>query len=392
MVKIAFVADVHCGNHKRFGDQISIGVNRRGELVLGTLHRALGVAVNEHCEVFVVLGDLFDSDHPEPQLIARVQHLFRQASQASGGMRIVCLLGNHESVTSGLGDNALGPLSDVADIADVPIHHSASGVDVWLVPFTPGVPALGYISAALDGLEGSRLKRTTRTVLALHCGIRDEHTPPWLKTATNSIDVKSLVALCVQHKISQVVAGDWHSRREWLGNSHPSVVSVLQVGTLCPTGFSDAGFQGFGNLAIWEDNGKPPKQIEIPGPRFIKTSEAELAPILDKRITMARAIGKGGGEHNQLFVSWTRPATDLLRAQERLDYAKRLGHIVDGEVLADEQESEIAARTAAQRASSAATLDEALDGFCQAMQLEPGVDRAEVHRRSREYLGASSPE
>lgn len=367
-------------------------MNQRCRLVLEVLGRALAVAEQEGCELFCVCGDLFDSDRPEPQLIAAVQDLFAY-SQARYGMRVILLLGNHEATSDTMGDHSLAPLrSSVTGVVDCPMAHHEQDSVVLLVPYQPG-PAVEYISVALEALwKAHGVQQAPERILLLHTGIRDKDTAPWLKTAVNSIDVKTLATLCVKYKISKVASGDWHTRKQWDGTQEPTAtpLSIVQLGALCPTGFQDAGYDGLGVLSIFETGKAVVRTVIIPGPRFIKTSEENLNPT----VVGARFEGtfQPPAQGWATFVSWTRPVADMKRCEAQLAHFKSQGLVVDGEVLADEQESVIAARTAAQRASSADTLEDALAGYVSAMALAEGVDRAEVHRRSREYLEAAGTE
>ena len=389
-MRVGVISDVHVHNARRFGGPEVASINQRCRITLDVLYRAITKAEQEQCEALLVLGDLFDSDHPEPQVIAEVQQRFREAQ--AGGMKIVCLLGNHESTSTQYGDHALNVLADAACIvADRYTVLQFGDTVVLLIPYQPG-DAAQYIRTVLQMMQIAS-KPGEKLVLALHCGLRDCETAPWLKTAQNSVDVQQLVALCRQYAVSQVIAGDWHSRHEWSTDPKDGLpfVHVLQVGALSPTGFSDAGLEGFGTLAVIDASLGPPTIHEIAGPRFLKwrglsagldhyREDIEMRLNIVPRLTQAR------------YVSWTVPAKDLAVAQERLALLKHLGLIVDGEVLADEAEQEIAARTSAQAAASADTLDEAISGWVASMQLDVLVDRAEVERRVRGYLGGSRAE
>ena len=70
MSNIVVGFDLHCWNHKRFGGERKNGVNRRGELCLGTTHKLVDFA-NEHDAHLVVAGDLVDNPGPvQPQFAA----------------------------------------------------------------------------------------------------------------------------------------------------------------------------------------------------------------------------------------------------------------------------------------------------------------------------------
>lgn len=98
---IAIVFDPHCWPHKRFGGELKHGINRRGQLTLQTLNRAVAVA-NEHDAELVVAGDLVDSAGPVlPQFAAALR-----ASLEACNNRVHLLLGNHDMVADS--DHSLG--------------------------------------------------------------------------------------------------------------------------------------------------------------------------------------------------------------------------------------------------------------------------------------------
>ncbi len=54
----AFTADIHAGNHKRFGGPVSVSLNKRCTMVLDVLDAAVDRAIALKCSSFTVLGDL----------------------------------------------------------------------------------------------------------------------------------------------------------------------------------------------------------------------------------------------------------------------------------------------------------------------------------------------
>ena len=117
-MRVAFVADVHVGNPQRFGGDIKAGINKRCQMVLDSLAKAVVIAAANKSEYFVICGDLIDYVKIEPQIIAAIQLILRDAKRL--GMQAVLLKGNHENVSQALGDHALGPLKPLARIVEVP--------------------------------------------------------------------------------------------------------------------------------------------------------------------------------------------------------------------------------------------------------------------------------
>ena len=89
MTRIAFVGDVHVGNHKKFSGEMKKGINERCENVLYALSSAVNKAKAEKAETLVILGDLFDNPRPSPQMIMRVQEIIEQ-------IPTIILAGNHD--------------------------------------------------------------------------------------------------------------------------------------------------------------------------------------------------------------------------------------------------------------------------------------------------------
>lgn len=358
-MKISFVADIHCANHKRMGGAVTASINVRCSIILHTIRRAIERAHELGCSAFFVLGDLFDSDHPEPQIVAAVQGLFRWAQQR--GMRVVVLLGNHDQTSTEFEDHALSPLSDVATIVDeTECIHLDVKCGVLCIPFAP-IESESYLREQLKG------KRSE--ILCVHMGVRDEKTAPWLRNCKDAISAPVLVELANSIGSKHVVTGNWHSRQQWVIGG----VEILQLGTLAPTGFSDPGFEGVGTLGIWEDGVLNYEVID--GPRFV-TANGDLP----KHTT------NWSHTSNKIFLSWTVDAEEFAASQADIARLKANDVIVDGEVLIDRTASIAAARTAATGARSSDTLEDSLTAYVRAMALESNIDRDEVANRARRYL------
>ena len=370
-MRIAFCADVHLGNHRRMGGPVVAGVNSRGRLALETFESAVQRSVSLGCKALVVLGDLLDTSSPEPQLLAEIQEIVKDAP-------VIIVMGNHEQVSSAAGDHALGPLVPVADVIEKPQIVDFGHVELWVVPFSPG-RATDWLPSVMAEMQGSasvgRQPRPVR-VLALHLGLSDGKTPPWLIDAHDSVSVELVQKLCAQYSIDHVFAGNWHNRNQWPG--------ILQVGTLCPTGWDNPGLDGYGGLAVLtvgDDRVFGQLEIqEIPGPRFLKITE----PLSDANLQNLKDAG------HSIFVRNIAPPEFLDIAKEWLERVKAEGLIAGGEVEPEGTEERVAAITAAHSAKSATTLDEAVASFVRDMALPDDVDRGAVLARVKSYLGGAS--
>ena len=363
-MKIGFIADIHVGNHRRFGGPVVSGINTRCGLVLTSLQRAVQHAKNTvGCDVLVVLGDLFDTSRPEAQIIAEVQ-------KALEPIPTILLLGNHEQVSTSAGDHALGPLDPVATLVERPeVIEMGSDTELWVVPFQPG-NARDWLPGVLKKLsEGGKLGALR--ILCLHLGISDNDTAPWLKGAFDSIAAGELGLLCEHYGIQFAFAGNWHDRRQWV--TMPSVIT--QVGALVPTGFDNPGVDGYGGLAILDTKTKNVVVETVAGPRFVKAKWRSGAPVF-----------KENGQSQNWFVQLSAPLDDLEAARAYIANAVEKGALAGGEVVPDSVETTAAARSAATVARSAETLDEAVAGFIEAMVLPDDVSRASLTERVRNYL------
>lgn len=402
MTRVAWVADVHLGNHKVMGGPVEVGMNRRCREGLDVFRRAVALADELSCAAGVVLGDLFDYWRPEPQLLDAVRVVLKKARA-----RWYLLVGNHDQVSGRRGDHALAPLRGVATVVDRPALVSVGGqVELALVPFVPERPAREWIAEALGALELSPYPRA----VGVHAGVSDADTPPWLASSLDQIPAQELADLAKCAGTRAAFAGNWHSRRTWrlCANDPPplrsrSSVDVVQVGALVPTGWDNPGLDGYGGIAVWEP-GRPHAVTcdlnedcscghtgdvsfaDLVGPRFLAVNglcEAERlfgpeareqmrAEGLDEEVCWWRVRATAGAAERDAVV-------DLLRGAGLLGW----------EVLPDAAEVREEAQSAAAAARSAETLDEAVGAFVGSMPLPAGLtdaDRLEVAALVRKYV------
>ena len=342
-------------------------MNRRAREAADTLEKAVSIAKDRACDAFVVLGDLFDGTRPPPQMVARTQEILAAAPHP------IVLLGNHEMVTDAKGDNALAPLQPVSWVVERPdVWHHGDDFQIVLMPFQKGDPS-EWLQDSLKALKGRYYGPSS--VLCLHLGIRDKETPVHLQDYPGSIHVDELAAVMEVWDIAATFAGDWHERRFWKPNGAP----IVQVGTLCPTGWDNPGFEDYGFMAIWDSETGSGESISIPGPRFVKVrTEDEFHELLAWK-------GQQSPE-DSLYVEWIAPPAELAAANEAIREARKDGLIVDGGAFVDKRIEQEAARASARAAASAETLEEAVSAWVSEMELEEGVERPRVLERARGYL------
>ena len=375
MTRIGFVADVHIGNHRKHGGEMQAGLNSRCRASIAALRRAVDTALAHEVEAFVICGDLFDSARPSPQIVAAVQvELDRVAT--------VVLVGNHDRMSDDEGDHACAPLNPVANVVDVVEQYEFGGVELLAVPYRSGNARDWFWSVLTDTAP---LPGCAHRLIAFHLGVEDEKTERFLKGAHDSIHKDALADAMRAGGFSHAFAGNWHEHRHWEFQwpDDESTADVVQVGTLCPTGWDNSGLDsGYGRLAIFDTETKRKvSMVEIPGPRFLTVNGPTAAD------TIIKSAHEDG---HDVYARWKAPMSDMEEAQEELQEWIASGLIAGGHVQPDDEQAEAAARKAATVARKAETLGEALAAFVGEMPLEEGIDRAQVLAKANEYLGGAA--
>ena len=359
-MRIAFIADVHVGNHKREGGPVVAGVNRRCTQILDTLRAAFHAS--RDCDAVVIAGDLLDSSKTEPQVLAATREVLADVGEVG-----YLLLGNHEMQSATPGDNSLRVLAETnVSVQESPRAVPMDGGTLLLVPFRPG-DAREWLPSAVAEVAACT---TGPRVLAIHLGIIDEDTPPFLRNAHDAVPVQLLRELMRRHQIDVVVAGNWHSHKEWDDGA------IVQIGALVPTGWDNPGLDGYGSVIVVESASITLRTTrrEIPGPRFVDVPSALSLPNVPE------------GTH--LYARVRVPAGEVDDARSRGDQLVSAGRAAAVAVQVDGTEARIAARDSAAAARSADTLDSALAGYVAAMTLPVDVDRAAVLALTRRFLAA----
>lgn len=386
MTRIAFVADVHIANHRRFGGDAKSGLNARARMVIDTLDRAGAEAVRLDCSALVVLGDLFDTTRPSPQEIYAAQVVLQRfrGTRSSGFRDIYLLMGNHDMVSTDDDDNALVPLHTIAGVIESPAIFLHGNVEMVMVPYRPG-PARAWLEPEVRRLMGVEYRQKmglpasgdNLRVLCLHLGLADDRTPPWLQGAHDSVDVADVARMCKELDIHTVVAGNWHEARTW------KRLRIHQVGALVPTGFDDAGLN-YGRMIVFDSEKGTCSAAMIPGPRFCTArTDDDLALLLRSARDLAGC---------QVYLRRIADATIFDRARDEVAQLVADGVFAAGCVEPDESDMRDRAEDAAVQARKSETLDEALSAFVDGMNLPNGITPEDVVSKARQYLGAVTPE
>lgn len=368
---IAAVADVHVGNHRLKGGPITAGLNTRCRQIVDALSHSIKIANAQHAEALVILGDLFDTTRPSPQIVAAVQEVLQEFSE-----EVVCLVGNHDQQTYAVDDHAMAPLFPVARIVDRPeVYTLSDKSELLLVPYRPGI-ATEWLPEDLDGMGIKEKTPGTHRALCIHLGIYDATWRPfWSMNSHDAVSVEQLYDLAEQYEIDVVLAGNWHSRRAW-----KTPLDVVQVGSLAPTGWDDDGLTGHG-VRLWDAKRSLHKHVEVPGPRFIKLPN-ERHPDYAKTLKQIQR-----NKEAQIYVRATADSPDDVRGT--FEHVQTLHEFAGVDVRVDTTIAQAEARSASVVARSAETLDEALVGYIQAMPMSESIDRSAVLARTKDYLAGA---
>jgi DNA repair exonuclease SbcCD nuclease subunit len=372
MTRIAFIGDVHVANHKKFGGPTIGGINSRCEHILSALSSAVTKARTEGAETLVILGDLFDTPRPLPQMTRRVQEIVEQ-------IPTIILAGNHDQCSDAPKDNALAPLYPVAEVIDEPDVIEIGGVSLLMVPYHSGDYA-SYLSDQATELKKQCRDPLAEKLLCFHAGIIDSSTPAFLRDSQAAITREDLFDLSDQLDIRASFAGHWHNARAWEKGRR----EIFQAGAFTPTGFGDQG-TNYGILHVFDTKTSNVKQLSVPGPRFLDVS-------LDQDITTISAARDQRLADCSLYIRMCIDEEDMSLGGTIIKAGVESGVIVDGELSINAEKSKEACRKAAQATTSAKNLEEALTSYTSAMPLKNIDDldepeaRMEILAKAIEYL------
>ncbi len=375
MPVVAFVADVHVGNHRRFGGPVEIGLNRRCRHTVESFSLALQAAKDRGAEALVVLGDLFDTSRPEPQVVAAIARAIK-----AHGLWVILLAGNHDIRTDARDDHALAPLFPLATIVDSPqLVQACPGVDLFLVPFSPR-PAPQAIQDGIEQLlgtlaPGGHPPSAVRRVLCIHAGVIDDETPPWLRQSPDAVSVDDLTSYAEMGGMSHVFAGNWHDPALFVEDGKPT---VLQVGALVPTGWDNPGW-GYGTVALLDTKTGEIDTVFVPGPRFLTVrTEQDLLEVQ----VCAREAGC------RLYLRVVCSPGELHLGRALLEKALGCDNpLTLGEVVVEEGERREQLHAASKAARSAFDLVGSLSAYVQGLPLEDGISRPNLLCRCLRLLG-----
>lgn len=369
---LIFAADVHIGNHKQFAKSVPglPEINSRCLTTIEAYVHFLKMSERVACRP-VVVGDLYDTDKPSPMLYKVL------IDSMPTGARPLVIKGNHDSTSTFRHHNALG-IAESGIVDTIPtIYRRFDGkIEMWCVPFQAG-PAKTWLPEVLDHLaqESKADPLNVDRLLCVHLGIQDDYTSVHMRGHNDSITVSQLKKLASKHKISKIIAGNWHDHKEWrvpiVGNKKG--LHIVQLGALVPTGFNNPGKDSYGGMYIHSFNDES-YWMELPSIRFVKASSTKNIP---------KVVGDYVGK---CYVQVTVPPSEYNEAMALCNEMKDDGYIIDFKLVTNKKSLEAKSKQSINATKSADTLEKALDNFVKTMPLDSSVDRNSVLNKAKGYL------
>lgn len=290
-MKVGFIADVHLHNYKLGAGKVRGGTNARARLTAKCLHKA---ANNYGLDQLWILGDLFDTANPSPQLVSLCMEALK------GDCWVFILRGNHDMVSTEIGDNALAPLKHLSNVTVVEeLQVFDEELVVAAFPF-PYIPTEHTVDVAVD-------------VAVMHRGISEPDTPSFLNGGILHTQLRTWMD-SQRVSVPLLFAGDWHEHRKFCNGR------INQVGVFTPKSKSDA-LPGVGQMAIVDTNKsrRVVSGVEVPHVKWVEVAGPRFAEAVSKSaaVEMATALLEAG---HRPFISY--PADAASPADKDLDEPK----------------------------------------------------------------------
>lgn len=350
MKPLLVIADVHVGNHGRYGGPVVAGLNERCRRVLATLAHVARLAAASKADI-AIAGDLFDTDQPSPAMVAAVFDALNVA-----GVQKFAAVGNHDITTSAEGDHALASLARMPGWTVVETPTVIEGLAL-LCPYDQRHPR--------DWLA-STLAAHRATWALVHFGIEDDTTEPWLrgKAGYHANAIRDAVA---DAGYLGLLAGDWHAHKSFADGV------AYQIGALCPTGYANPGWDGGGWAALLETTGV--RWFRIAGPRFLQVATED-----DAAAAVAHATANGCA----LYLEWSVREADRGAAEALRTRWAAAG--VTTTLVVTSSGARVSAAEAAQRVRDVGQTDRAVGEYLAGYALPDLVDRDEVAARVHAHV------
>lgn len=376
-MKLGFISDVHVGNASVFPGSVELGMNQRCRDTIDALREAVKCAWNMGVHELFILGDLFDTHRPIPQMVKAVR-------DALAGVNVTILRGNHDARTDREHDDAISVIQSVSSSSRIRVMSNPGALLVHgprgqmaraiVVPHRSDRPMR---QAVKETVRGSDLGGGLVNFLLFHAGLQDDTTPAYLRSDDATVDTETLAEIMQEREgIAAAFCGDWHTPKDLFVCQDPR--PVVQVGSLVPTDFGETGFDQHG-LVTWDLGSLYPSRTIVPGPRLVKAPSP--TPELWDEIAAKLAIG----EATKVYASF-HPTTRELADQARAECEANAAYLEGWRVLPDVHAVKERAGTQVQSVREARTLDAALAAHCAALSLPAGVTADEVYHRVRAIL------
>jgi len=211
-MKILQTSDNHLGETAYSRIDSSTGLNARGLDFLNSFKNIAEIALNQHVNVFLIVGDFFTRVNPHPRYILEVMKTVRKLSKA--GMTTVFVSGNHETPRMMTTLNPLILLEQIDNVHAIvePKTLTIDGIDFVCVP-TP--PNFDHIKDLFNPMLDVALKdsKSNTKILATHLPLSQAVTSSEKMLETfigECVDVKQIpkkfayVALGHMHKFQRI--------------------------------------------------------------------------------------------------------------------------------------------------------------------------------------------
>lgn len=385
-MKFSFTADGHIGNYGKEGGPVTAGINERCRHSIGAFRFSVLLAKQLECRAYTHLGDLFDYQRMEPQVVAEVQDVMDDRS-----LEFVGLVGNHDQRSTDPGDHAMAPLRPVCTLVDAApnwfvYRDGDESCAMLVIPFQAGRAEDWLPQVIRDHVSRAGLPEAKTRVLCFHLGISDSRTPYYLDGAHDSVCLGTVEKLAAEFGFTHVFAGNWHCWKHWtVEGKDGAEVEVVQVGSLAPNRFSDSVDDQTrnGTMAVLDTETGVVKTYDIPGPRFIKVAGLDAVEALTSGATHGDVIELAA----PLYVSAIVDPEDADHADELLtEFQSAISVLRHFEVHLDTSKEDAATEAAISTAVAATSHQEAIRIFAEGVPIPPTVDRGDVTRFVDECL------
>lgn len=156
-MKLMHIADLHLGCRM-------YGIQQREEDFYDALKRVGDIAKNEHVDVVVVAGDVFDTSKPSARAVYEMSSFCRDLYRE--GIEVVGIEGNHDLT----GDSYWLRVCGMYPLSTAPYENSMSGVRIAGLNWCRSEQLITELEKLADECEGSGSKRP---VVVLHCGFAE---------------------------------------------------------------------------------------------------------------------------------------------------------------------------------------------------------------------------